>query len=221
MAQSVGLHRNLVNSGLSRAEIEERREVFWLVMIVERSAIARTGLSSAMNEEDIGIDLPAADHDAYGRDGEAPGHFISLRDSASLALIQGRVHNKLYSAKSFTKSRLERLRLVGALDDELERWRNTIPIDFRPGHELRCHDKVIVPLLFLHFRYYDCLITMHRASMHPSGPELNVMAETLDRAINPRVFNSGTICLNGARSVIKLLNNCKRIERNPEVNLLR
>jgi len=167
-----------------------------------------------------GVDLPLSE------EGQGPRGALSFRHSVVLTLLQSRVYNQLYSAKSFTKSETERLALVGALDEELEQWRNSIPITHRPGHEFQCHDKEIIPVMCTQFRYFDCLITIHRASTqhclstmtYTGGPSPLKLSEP---ALNPRVFNSMSICVDAARSTIQLLENCARIQHNPEMMILR
>jgi hypothetical protein len=119
-----------------------------------------------------------------------------------------------------TESKLERLRWVGILDEELQYWKHLLPIEIRPGHELRCHKKNILPVLALHFEYFDALTSIHRVSLPYSSwgnEEFPGKMEPDDMQINPRVFASGAIRVGAARSVIGLLKVCNLlsdVERN-------
>lgn len=139
---------------------------------------------------------------------------------ATLALLQGRIYNKLYSAKSLTKSKLERLRWVGILDEELQYWKESLPVEIRPGHNLKCHQKNILPVLAMQFGYFDALSTLHRVSLPYSSwgkEEFPAGSGVDDLGLNPRVFASGAIRIGAARNVIDLLKVCNSllaIERN-------
>lgn len=220
VAQSIGLHRNLREGfGLSPAEVEQRCNVFWIAVVIERAIIHRYGRPSAIHEGDIGVHLP---REAVPLQElvSVPERFSTIRPMATLALLRGRIYNKLYSAKSLTKSKLERLRWVGILDKELQYWKDLLPIEIKPGHELKCHEKNILPVLAMHFEYFDALTTIHRVSLPYSSwgkDEIPVKSELDALQINPRVLASAAIRVGAARSVIGLLKVCDLLadlERN-------
>ncbi|KAF8851995.1 hypothetical protein BDZ45DRAFT_128055 [Acephala macrosclerotiorum] len=220
VAQSIGLHRNLRDGfGLSPAEMEERCNVFWIAVVIERRIIHRSGRPSAIHEGDIGVHLPREEVPLQELASQ-PERFKTVRPMATLALLQGRIYNKLYSAKSLTKSKLERLRWVGILDEELQYWKESLPAEIRPGHNLKCHQKNILPVLAMQFGYFDALSTLHRVSLPYSSwgkEEFPAGSGADDLGLNPRVFASGAIRVGAARNVIDLLRVCDSlldIERN-------
>ncbi|KAM0137778.1 hypothetical protein ACHAP3_004008 [Botrytis cinerea] len=222
LAQTIGLHRNMSNSGLDEAEIEQRRNVFWIAVMVERGIVIRQGRPSLIHDEDIGVDLPPASQ--YPKNAE--GRFVTFRHNATLSLLHGRVYSRLYSAKSFTKSKTERLKMVGVLDDELQQWCETIPIEVRPGHPIKCDEHHIVSVVCMQWGYYQCLSTIHRASLY-CGPgsmdddDGDKSQNDFDWKLNPRVYASAAICVNAARRTINLLEDCTRLSNPIEGNVLR
>ncbi|KAF7958566.1 hypothetical protein EAE96_002106 [Botrytis aclada] len=221
LAQTIGLHRNMSNSGLDEAEIEQRRNVFWIAVMIERGIVIRQGRPSVIHDEDIGVDLPPASQ--YPKN--ANGRFVTFRHNATLSLLHGRVYSRLYSAKSFTKSKMERLKMVGKLDDELQQWCETIPIEVRPGHPIKCDEHHIVSVVCMQWGYYQCLSTIHRASLYCGPGSLDDDGDNsqndFDSKLNPRVFASAAICVNAARRTINLLEDCTRLSNPIEGNVLR
>ncbi|CAD6448104.1 c61468a0-9166-417d-a668-0208a30c0a27 [Sclerotinia trifoliorum] len=221
LAQAIGLHRKISDSVLNEAEIEQRRNVFWIAIMIERGVVIRHGRPSVIHDEDIGVDLPPENQ--YSE--EFNGRFVTFRHNAVLSLLQGRIYNRLYSAKSFTKSKTERLKIVGMLDDELQQWCETIPVEVRPGYPLKCDKNHFVTAVCMQWGYYQCLITIHKVSLYYGPGPLDMDEEEpqsdLDPKLNPRVYASAAICVNAARKTIDLLNNCFRLSSPVEVNILR
>ncbi|QSZ31053.1 hypothetical protein DSL72_000614 [Monilinia vaccinii-corymbosi] len=211
LAQAIGLHRNISYSGLSEAEVEQRRNVFWIAVMIERGAVIRQGRPSVIHDEDIGVDLPPENQYPSNVD----GRFITFRHNATLSLLHGRIYNRLYSAKSFTKSKSERLRIVGMLDDELQQWCETLPIEVRPGHPLKCDERHLVTVVCTQWVYYQCLSTIHRVSLYYGpgclDPDGDKSQGDFDPTLNPRVYASAAICVNAARRTIHLLEECTKL----------
>jgi hypothetical protein len=221
LAQAIGLHRNLSDSGLDEDEIEQRRNVFWIAIIIERGIVTRTGRPSTIHEEDIGVDLPPEGKYPQNID----GRFVTFRHNATLSLLQGRIYNRLYSARSLTRSKSERLKMVGMLDEELQQWRETVPIEVRPGHKLKCDLTHMVTVVSMHWLFWQCLITVHRVSLY-YGPgaisnDLDTSHGEFDPTLNPRVYASAAICVHAARSTIQLLDDCMQLSSPLETNILR
>ena len=227
LAQSIGLHRRLDGYGLSPRDVEMRRNVFWIALGLEKGISIRSGRPSVFSDDDIGVELPPKDPRANRDLDKADSVLNSFRSVATLALLESRgkprpselllsgqaltkeVYSKLYSARSHTKSELERLKWVGALDTELAQWRDELPVLIRPESPIRCHSKHLMHVIMMHFAYYNCLVAIHRGSVHHGSWINTKKPETVRDAkslgLNPRVFESGAICLKAARQVIGLL----------------
>ena len=221
LAQSLGLHRSLPYPRLSNSEYEIRKNVFWIAFTVERQLLAAAGQPSIVHEDDIGIDLPQ-----NGEGGPAAGH---LRRMAQIGLIQGKIHSCLYSAKSLTKSRLERLQNAGLLDQELEYFKDQIPTGLRPGMPVDTTSPVetlFMPTLIMHLNYYNSLIMIHRAvyqddAGRPSWADAEKRAMYGSCDLNPRVFQSAAICLDSARRMINLVRSNSFSFELSDLNMLR
>jgi hypothetical protein len=179
------------------------------------------------SDDDIGVELPEKNPDANQDLGGPDSVLHSFRSVATLALLESRVYSKLYSARSHTKSELERLKWVGALDKELQQWKDELPISIRPEHPIKCHTKHLMHVIMIHFAYYNCLVAIHRGSVHhgswinPKKPKTVRDAKNL--SLNPRVFESSSICLTAARQVIGLLHHYNSNENHdlPKLGVVR
>jgi hypothetical protein len=237
LAHAMGLHRWLEGFGLSQAELEQRRRVYWVIYVIEKSTCLRIGRPSAINDEDIGLELPPQDLDVERGGIRIPSmgdrKYYPFRAMCSIALIEGKVYSELYSAKSQTITPDEKLRSVGRLDRDLQDWKDSIPTELRPEHEIQCERDEMFPILMLHFSYYNCLTAIHRVSVHhgswagrddeldsnsnpdPPSPEL---LETT--GLNPRVYASYTLCLSAARTIIYLTVNYLDSASDPQNTLI-
>ncbi|KAI9852345.1 MAG: hypothetical protein M1838_001050 [Thelocarpon superellum] len=216
LAHAIGLHRRLnADFGLSAAQTQDRRNVFWILYMLDKATSLRSGRPSVINDEDVGIDLPSHE------EGQEPNKFRSM---AILALLESRVYSRLYSARSRTRSRFERLKAVSQLDLELQKWRDALPMEIRPEREIRCSKQKYMPVVMMHFAYYNCLTAIHRMSVHSGAwtaePDKETPPDGRLPPLNPRVYSSGPICLSAARHVIKLTQSLDQDDDTPLDNLI-
>jgi len=161
----------------------------------------------------MNVELPSEDPD--DNIGNIPladgkGKVNIFRLMARFAIIESRVYKLLYSTKAAKQSDGELLNTIGELDHELEDWKDSIPIDFRPEHEIKAsHTPLILHIVVLHFAYYNCLTTIHRMSIHHgywTSRLSNYAIQGLNaRPLNPRVFSSAALCVSAARASIHLI----------------
>jgi hypothetical protein len=103
------------------------------------------------------------------------------------------------------------LNTIGDLDQELEEWKDSIPLEFRPEHEIKMltQSPLMLHIVVMHFAYYNCLTTIHRMSVHhgywTSRLSNYAIAGLNARPLNPRVFMSAALCVNAARTSISLV----------------
>lgn len=133
-----------------------------------------------------------------------------FRLMCTFAIIESKVYRQLYSTKAAKQSDGELLNTIGELDKELEEWKDGIPVDFRPEHEIKAsHTPLILHVVVLHFAYYNCLTTIHRMSVHHgywTSRLSNYAIQGLNaRPLNPRVFSSAALCVQAARASIQLV----------------
>ena len=213
LAHSIGLHKRGSGFNLSAAEVEQRKRVFWIAYLVDKDVCLRSGRPPAQDDDDMNVELPSLDPpDNIGNIPLANGKDkVNLfRLMCTFAVIESKVYKQLYSVKAARQSDGELLNTIGELDQELEDWKDGIPVDFRPDYEIKTtHTPLILHIVVLHFAYYNCLTTIHRMSVHHGFWTSRLSEFAIQglnaRPLNPRVFSSAALCVQAARSSIQLI----------------
>lgn len=213
MAHSIGLHKKGSTFNLSPVEVEQRKRVFWIAYLLDKDMCLRSGRPPTQDDDDMNVELPAEDPgDNIGNiplsDGKGKVNLFRLM--CTFSQISGMIYKRLYSTKASKFSDGELLNSIGELDRELEDWKESIPLDFRPENEIKAsHTPLILHLVVLHFSYYNSLTTIHRMSVHHGYWSNRLSSYAISglnaRPLNPRVFSSSQICVSAARSTIQLL----------------
>jgi hypothetical protein len=213
LSHSIGLHKSGSGFNLNPIEIEQRKRVFWIAYMLDKDLCLRSGRPPAQDDDDMNVDLPDADPaDNIGNipltDGR--GKMNLFRVMCEMTTIESRVFKRLYSTKAARLAEGELLQTIGELDKELEDWKDRIPLDFRPEHEIKAsHTPLILHVVMLHFSYYNCLTTIHRMSVHRgywTSRLSNYAIQGLNaKPLNPRIFSSAALCASAARATISLL----------------
>lgn len=213
LANSIGLHKRGSGFNLNSVEIEQRKRVFWIAYLLDKDICLRSGRPPAQDDDDMNVDLPTVDPaDNIGNiplaDGKGKANLF--RFMCTFAVIESKVYKQLYSTKASKQSDGALLNTIGELDKELEEWKDSIPLDFRPEHEIKAsHTPLILHVVVLHFAYYNCLTTIHRMSVHHgywTSRLSNYAIQGLNaRPLNPRVFSSAALCVQAARASIHLI----------------
>ena len=213
LSHSIGLHKKGSVFGLNAAEVEQRKRVFWIAYVMDKDICLRSGRPPAQDDDDMTVDLPnEAPPDNVGNipltDGKGKVNIFRLM--CTFAIIESKVYKFLYSAKASKQSDGALLNTIGELDKELEDWKDGIPIDIRPEHEIKAtHAPLVLHIVVLHFAYYNCLATIHRMSVHHgywTSRLSNFAISGLNaRPLNPRVFSSAALCVSAARASIHLI----------------
>ncbi|KAI7969786.1 hypothetical protein EIK77_006734 [Talaromyces pinophilus] len=202
LVYTLGLHRSLDGIGLAPEEIEQRRNVFWVFYMLEKAIGHNLGRPSVINDDDIAVELPPKKPGIL-RSPSGAGVYDIFQDSITLAIIGSRIYTELYSASSQTKSEEHRTKVLGKLDNHLQRWRDAIPIDIRPEHPINCSDEQYVSVVMMHFTYLDAVILLHRISGHhtessfKNGEAMNLKSNDQGQLqSNPRHASSDVQLLN-------------------------
>ncbi|KAM0484690.1 hypothetical protein ACHAP7_003252 [Fusarium lateritium] len=213
LAQSIGLHKRGTGFNLNPIEIEQRKRVFWIAYMLDKDLCLRAGRPPAQDDDDMNVELPDADPaDNIGNiplaDGK--GKMNLFRVMCEFATIESEVYKRLYSVQATKQSDGELLNTIGELDHKLEEWKDSIPIDYRPEHDINAsHTPLILHVVMLHLTYYNCLTTIHRMSVHHgfwTSRLANYAIQGLNaRPLNPRVFSSAALCTAAARASVSLL----------------
>ena len=223
IAQRLGLHASLDHDSLATDELVQRKNVFWIAYILDKGACLRSGCPPTLHDEDVGVRLPDSEWSSIQFHPEEP-RFSVFRSITELASLEGKVYSQLYSVRSRLHSGLQRLRSVAQLDNELEAWKGRLPVSIRPGHGIRCDQRCFMAILMLHFSYYDCLETVHRASPHHRSwfTELDQACAVQDDGANSfshRVYSSTAISMDAARSTVDLMRYFTHDDARPRESL--
>lgn len=138
------------------------------------------------------------------------GTFNVFRSMCELGLIKSQVYKHLYSVRAADRPLVEVAAAVEMLNQKLEQWKDSIPVEFRPeSRRISAFPKspLAVTLLFLHLSYFNCLITIHRVTA-VRGSRLGMDLIERNSVYNlphPVVFMSKSLCTNAATASINLL----------------
>lgn len=216
LSHTIKLHRKCENSSMSMEENEQRKRVFWVAYFLDKETSLRSGRPSAQDDDDIDVELPSEDPaDKIGMVPlnsadkiEKPSSNV-FRSICAFAQIQSRVHKKLYSVRASQKSEQKLIASIGKLVHELEDWKQSIPTDFRPGHEI---DAACWPyrlhVIFMNLAYHHCVTTIHRLSVHGDRAKRShtqAMYSLDPKSSDARVSKSSAQCLQSARASIRLI----------------
>ncbi|KAF2860818.1 hypothetical protein K470DRAFT_203499, partial [Piedraia hortae CBS 480.64] len=209
-AHSIGLHKRGSGFGMSEAENEQRKRVFWIAYTLDKELCLRSGRPPAQHDDDMNISLPSENpSDNIGNvrvmnGGQPTVNLFHMM--CRFAQIQSRVYNHLYSVKASKQSDTEQLNFIGELDAQLEEWKDSIPLDFRPGSPINAtYGPLVLHVAMIHFSYYSCLTTIHRTSIHHGHLTKRLSAYGAQEHHNQRVFKGASLCVDAARSTITLL----------------
>lgn len=212
-SHTIGLHKRGSAFNLNPIEAEQRKRVFWIAYLLDKDTCLRAGRPPAQDDDDMNVELPSEDPpDNIGNvplaDGKSKINLFRLM--CEFAIISSKVYRQLYSVRASKQSDGELLNTIGELDKELEAWKDSIPLDFRPEHEIKtAHTPLILHIVVLHFSYYNCLTTIHRMSVHHGYWTSRLSEYAIQglnaRPLNPRVFSSAALCVSAARASIHLI----------------
>ena len=213
LAHSIGLHKRGSAFNLNPVEQEQRKRVFWIAYLLDKDICLRSGRPPVQDDDDMNIELPSEDPpDNIGNiplaDGKGKTNLFRLM--CTFAIISSKVYKRLYATKASRQTDGELLNTIGELDKELEEWKDGIPIDFRPEHEIKAsHTPLMLHVVMLHFAYYNCLTTIHRMSIHHGYWTSRLSDYAIQglnaKPLNPRVFSSAALCVSAARASIHLI----------------
>ncbi|KKY24923.1 putative c6 transcription factor [Phaeomoniella chlamydospora] len=160
-------HASSDSTSIINRTIIHRRNLFWLCYILDKELSFRTGFPPSINDTSCDLRPPTnyLDADTQSMPQYFPG---DLR----LSRIKSRAYNNLYSPQAMKRTDAEILKEIRELDDELEKWRISLPSVSRPSltystesskfSPFSSEDKIHVCLLRL--EYYHCTAAIHQAS---------------------------------------------------------
>ncbi|KAF6823045.1 fungal specific transcription factor [Colletotrichum musicola] len=155
------------------------RRLFWLSYKLDKEISLRTGQPPSIDDEHCDLTLPQMDWWTSSSDDlagspsfldEATITSTLQPDSLQLTIIKSKISRTLYSIAAVKKGDAELLRDIRELDDELERWRMSVPQSYRPtltfprGTVIVRKGRLGMEEIILHFEYHYLMAMIHRAS---------------------------------------------------------
>ncbi|RHZ53098.1 putative C6 transcription factor [Aspergillus thermomutatus] len=149
------------------------RNLFWLCYTIEKDVALRTGQPLVLSDENCDLTLPPGYVEQlyvslgiHHHSRELPNNPLFPVD-LRLSIIKSRVYSALYSFRALQKTDAELLKEIRELDDELEKWRMSVPPEWRPtlsfSHETP-DPNVSMHSVMLRLNYHLCMTIIHQAS---------------------------------------------------------
>ncbi|CAI7627938.1 unnamed protein product [Penicillium crustosum] len=158
-----------------QATLIHLRNLFWTAYVLDKELSIRTGQPPAIRDEDCDLTLPPgyeeqmytllSSSDAKNTTIEGPLFPSDLR----LLKIKSRVYNTFYQPGSLGKSQTEILISIRELDNDLEKWRLSLPPNHRPtlliSQQLSTDSPIVdMHLVIVRMDYHHCMSIIHQAS---------------------------------------------------------
>jgi hypothetical protein len=150
------------------------RNIFWINYALDKELSIRTGQPPCLQDEHCDISLPPPHVQ------QLYPHIMGYKTNATyddlqlfpghpwLSIIKSKAYSALYSTRAVGKTDAELLRDIRELDDDLERWRLSIPITHRP---MLSFTRATLPesattmlSVMLHLDYNHCVAAIHHAT---------------------------------------------------------
>ncbi|KAI1317771.1 hypothetical protein F5Y16DRAFT_414573 [Xylariaceae sp. FL0255] len=209
---------------LAIREAYHLRALFWICYIADKDISLRSGQPPLLTEEYCDLTVPEHCTIFCARLHELDANFIPnsrhthVPGDTDLCRIKERTYHLLYSPQALKLSDMNIVSLIRQLDDDLERWRSSIPLPIQPRLSLSPDEAVLsvgshsllqIEYTHLQLEYYYILIAIHSSirrcgSQHPDSVAL---PEYLHRVIH----SSCDIYLEASHSSLVLLSDSIRM----------
>lgn len=173
LAQAIGLHRRSDPSRFNgEADYEERKWVFWNLYVMDKSLAMTLGRSACIPDYDIDVELPKRTDEIC---------WPLFLACVSLAKIQSRTYERLYSAAASACSSEERRTIIMSLDGELRQWsEETEKLNIDCASDI-LEEKYVE--LELRFNYYNSLLLIHRVDQGNGTQSEEICLDSARKAI--------------------------------------
>ncbi|KAJ5812080.1 hypothetical protein N7474_008381 [Penicillium riverlandense] len=217
LALGLGLHRTLVDSLLTTNDVEERRNVFWVLYVMDRGVSLRLGRPPTICEDDIEVSEPTPSRklqSSPAKDGFA--HFVKLNR------IKSEIYSKLYSVRSLMgDGQTQRLATLHNLDEKLTTWQNSLPSEMlsfeKALQSLNAH--LITMTMLLHAEFYNCQLMLYRTDSYWDALDSSIRTTTSSAEFSEDC--SREKCLTAARHAAELLDRLQQSGKMFQSNLAR
>ncbi|KAK0668757.1 putative transcription factor [Cercophora samala] len=208
------------------------RKLFWLTYNFDKELSLRTGQPPCIPDEHCDLSLPpnyaqTQYLDRYMQiDHDDETMIPSLPGDLRLTLIKSKTCQLLYSAEALRKTDAELLRNIRELDDELERWRLSVPLKHRPSLSISRHvgvNKALseahdsVRTIVINFEYHYLVATIHRATGRCRAWGTHSEIKAVPGEEMKGVSSSLALSLEASRSTLLYLRSALPVLLAPEV----
>lgn len=160
VAVSMGLHQQVNDSEVrTAADIQERRNVFWTLSVLDKHFTLLTGKSCHLPSYDCDVPQPNPEPE-----NEMQKYFLAR---IQLAVMQEKIYVSLYSAKAMRASESHVQASVSKLDSELRQWYDNMESPLVVAQEEATSREYLIAIE-IHFLYLNNCIMVHRRSCDAS-----------------------------------------------------
>ncbi|KAJ5604016.1 hypothetical protein N7537_006972 [Penicillium hordei] len=166
IAQSIGINRAIYTEG----EMDLCQRAFWVVYILEKTQTFACGRDSILVDSNIGTPIPQIPEAVFGG-------FDYLRAMCCFSRVLSKANDSLFSITATLVPSIAIMTLIDSLNGELERWKESVGEDFRPGTLLQqsgCLNSLSVAVkIRLSYHYYSAVIALARLKLSVASRETN------------------------------------------------
>ncbi|KAE8337410.1 fungal-specific transcription factor domain-containing protein [Aspergillus arachidicola] len=174
LAYSLGLNRHVpTHWDMSDTEKRERYRLFWVIYCLDKGIASRSGRPPVIQDDDISCPFPrdiqygtpdvARHNKEFGIEEPQFDFFFFL---TKFYRILSLVVQSLYSTAALRRPTSELQNIADEILARLEVWRESIPLQFRPGRSLSSSTinncLLRTQTVALHFSYYYAICATHR-----------------------------------------------------------
>ncbi|KAF4990568.1 hypothetical protein FGRMN_8383 [Fusarium graminum] len=162
------------------------RDLFWICYSFDKDLSHRIGQPPSINDHHCDLTLPAnyaemQSSNILTGDGASGHNFYTVPLypwDLRLSIIKSKIYEDLYSLSGLRQPEAEILRRIRYLDEELEIWRITLPIDHRPTlsflEQTPVDANTNTQAIMLRLSYHHCITLIHKARCMIFGTNLTI-----------------------------------------------
>lgn len=169
LAHSLALNRHAPKQWhMSGREQLERQRLFWVIYCLDKSIALRSGRPPVIHDEDISCSFPRDVRYGTAKQVQNEGRppFDFFLSFVKFYRICSLVAQRLYSTLALCRQASDLRSVADEIMTRLEAWRESIPVEFRPGQPFSRlpvgSGFLRIQVLVLHFSYYYAVCAIHR-----------------------------------------------------------
>ncbi|KAH0844475.1 putative fungal specific transcription protein [Fonsecaea pedrosoi] len=203
LAQSLGLHRKRVDADAAEhSEALQSTWLFWAVYCTEKHIAQRCGQPSLIDDDDISCDIPETVHPGSTIEPETLTYIIQT------CRFYHQISKQMLTTRALEEPPERMLSLVEQFDNQLQAWKESIPLHLRPTDFLKQFkmpgNRKLLGLMTAHCSFYDLVMAAHSTFLYPWVIEsFSEYGDTeLAQRIQKQIHVSSHLVANAARSLI-------------------